>query len=598
MKLAAWLRNRAMWVLMPGLAANALSLLLLGLWAAFTGRFVASSHAQLLFTFTAGLVLLLVVAVPVVSLTKLRTFRALAAGRVGLSVEARVRALGELRRIPTEYAKATSIAWVGGAVVVSAFALSSCDASWAGVARVLLGVLAVIPLVATLLSLLVTNRAREAFGRVAEDLPPSAVLAVESTENWTVRTRLIFLIATFTLAPLALVIDVAWEAVADAPQVLAALAPAARAAASSALMTALTLRLASLGFVALVIAALTTEAAGESIAAPLQALAEDGRRVSAGQLDRPRVIPADGEVWRVTGVFARLCERLAGLVDRVVDVGLQVRTASESLQQTSQRSEASATEQAASLNETSATTEELARSARQIAQNASAVQDLARATLEAAEQGQHDAQAFDAAVERMKQDNRSIAGAVERLQRRVQQIGRIVELINTVADRSDLLALSAELEGSKGGEVGRGFALVGGEMRRLAENVLESTAEVDELISEIREATVRTADATAEGSRLTEHGMALAGDVTASLLEVARLAGDTATRARTITLSTQQQQSGTDQLAEAMTEILRVTRGELDATHRSAEANQQLVALANSLQGVVQRFLGQRGGRS
>ena len=75
--------------------------------------------------------------------------------------------------------------------------------------------------------------------------------------------------------------------------------------------------------------------------------------------------------------------------------------------------------------------------------------------------------------------------------KRVQQIGKIVEFINGVADKSDLLALNAELEGTKAGEVGRGFSLVAAEMRRLAENVLESTKEIEGLIEEIREATQR-----------------------------------------------------------------------------------------------------------
>ncbi|MFP2902888.1 methyl-accepting chemotaxis protein, partial [Corallococcus sp. 4LFB] len=68
-------------------------------------------------------------------------------------------------------------------------------------------------------------------------------------------------------------------------------------------------------------------------------------------------------------------------------------------------------------------------------------------------------------MSRMRQDNQAIGSAVARLNKRVQQIGKIVEFINGVADKSDLLALNAELEGTKAGEVGRGFSLVAAEMR-------------------------------------------------------------------------------------------------------------------------------------
>ena len=135
-------------------------------------------------------------------------------------------------------------------------------------------------------------------------------------------------------------------------------------------------------------------------------------------------------------------------------------------------------------------------------------------------------------------------------------------------------------------------------MRRLAENVLESTAEVEELIAEIRDATVRTADATERGSTLTQRGTALADDVTTSLSRVAQLALETSNQVRTITLATQQQQTATDQLAEAMADILTGTQAELATTQRLAEVNERLLGLSSSLQGVVGRFTGAKGARS
>jgi methyl-accepting chemotaxis protein len=438
----------------------------------------------------------------------------------------------------------------------------------------------------------------EASDLLAEGLPPHDVIAAAPGIDWSIRGRTVGFTLLLTVLPVVLLGEVAWTALERAPLLLAAAPPDARQALADALLGALAWRLAGLGFLALLFAVVAAGWAAEAIARPMQRLAHEARRVAEGELDRARVIAADGEVGRVTGVFAQLQERLSGLVTKVLEAGAQVQLTTAALDSSSQATDASSSEQAAALNETSATTEELARSARQIAASASAVEELAQRTLEAANAGHDDAAAFQAAVDRMRQDNKSIAGAVERLQRRVQQIGRIVELINAVADRSDLLALSAELEGTRAGDVGRGFSLVGAEMRRLAENVLESTAEVEELIAEIRDATVRTALATERGSTLTERGTSLADDVTASLMQVAELAQQTAEQVRTITLSTQQQQSGTDQLAEAMGEILAGTQAEVASTHRLTEVNKRLVLLSSSLQQAVDRFSRGRGGRS
>jgi methyl-accepting chemotaxis protein len=183
----------------------------------------------------------------------------------------------------------------------------------------------------------------------------------------------------------------------------------------------------------------------------------------------------------------------------------------------------------------------------------------------------------------MRDDNRAISEAVQRLNARVQQIGKIVEFITGVADRSDLLALSAELEGTKAGDLGRGFTLVAAEMRRLAENVIESTKEIEELIDEIRLATDRTVDATERGLEQTLSGTALATQVAGVLDQVVQLAERTSEEVRAISLATQQQQSGTDQLAEAMADILGITQQSLAATKQLSQANSQLVGLAGTL---------------
>ncbi len=597
MTLDAWLRNKVGWLLAPLFLGNGLAVAVAGPWAV-SAQSLPQSALQIFLLLLVGTALAVQLSLSGAALARLRTFRGLVSGRLPVTREHRLAALGELRQLPSRMTGLSLTGWLGGGALLGVGMVTLGGASWDTAARLLVAGALFGSLGTVLSSLLLTARAHEASDHLSEGLAPHDVIAAAPGADWSVRSRTVALTVLLTVVPVLLLADVAWLALGRAPTELALVAPGLRQAAADALFSSLALRLAGLGLLSVAFAVITAAAAAQTIAGPLQRLAAEARRVASGDLEAPRVIAADGEVWRVTAVFGQLHERLAGLVHKVLEAGTHVRTATDSLQRTSVRSEATAAEQGAALNQTSATTEELARSARQIAGSAGAVHELARRTLEAAQEGQHDAAAFQAAVDRMKQDNRSIAGAVDRLQRRVQQIGRIVELINAVADRSDLLALSAELEGTRAGEVGRGFALVGAEMRRLAENVLESTAEVEELIAEIRDATVRTAEATERGSHLTERGTALADEVTSSLLRVTELAEETSNQVRTITLATQQQQSGSDQLAEAMGEILAGTQAELDTTGRLAEVNLRLVGLSSSLQTAVGRFTGARGAGS
>ncbi|MDY7230547.1 methyl-accepting chemotaxis protein [Hyalangium rubrum] len=337
--------------------------------------------------------------------------------------------------------------------------------------------------------------------------------------------------------------------------------------------------------------ALTTAYLGSTLVGrPMRQLADEARRIADGDLATPRLITAEDESWAVSAAFAMMRAHLADVLSQLQRAGAQISATTEEILATSGRYEAGAAEQASSLDETSATTEELARSARQIAENAGSVAEIAQRTLAAAQAGQGSAEAFLSSMSRMRNDNQAIAGAVTRLNKRVQQIGKIVEFINGVADKSDLLALNAELEGTKAGEVGRGFSLVAAEMRRLAENVLESTKEIEGLIEEVREASRAAVAATGGGVRATETGTSLAQQVSESLKQIVDLAGQTSDAVRSISLATQQQQTGTDQLADTMADILRITQQSLNATKQVSTANGDLLVLALDLRNVVERF--------
>jgi methyl-accepting chemotaxis protein len=341
------------------------------------------------------------------------------------------------------------------------------------------------------------------------------------------------------------------------------------------------------------LAILAASLMGRNLAAPMRRIAAQADRMSKGLLTEVHMVAAEGESVDLASAFSRVQAHLKQVLNQLGDAGDSITATTDQLLTTSTHYEAGATDQATSLNETSSTTEELAQSARHISANSAEVSALAEKTLEAALNGQRSAEAFVTSVERMRHDNTSIHDAVTRLQKRVQQIGRIVEFITSVADRSDLLALSAELEGTKGGDVGRGFTLVAAEMRRLAENVIESTNEIEELIAEIREATLATVAATTSGSDQVTHGTRMASEVNSSLKTVVSLASTTSDAARSISLATQQQQSSTDQLAETMSDILGITQQSLAATKQVALANQELLNLSGELKSMVQRLEGE-----
>ena len=447
------------------------------------------------------------------------------------------------------------------------------------------------PLGSMLAYLLVTLRARDLVEELAaQGLTPHEVISALPPRRSQIRVRLVAFTAVLVIIPAVLTADTAATLSQHAfDKVASVKAPLQRDVAAVERRDAV-LVVGVLGGLVLSLAMVATFIMGTALSRPMRRIAHQATRIAAGDLGKVGLIPAEDEVWAVSAAFTTMQVHLTEVLSKLKGAGLRIGATTEQIIATSGRYEAGAAAQAGALNQTSATTEELARSARQIAENGSSVAAIAQTTLDAAQSGQESAEAFAGSVERICHDNQAISDAVLKLSKRVQQIGKIVSFINGVADRSDLLALSAELEGTKAGDVGRGFSLVAGEMRRLAENILESTREIEELIEEIRDATRGVAAATEEGVKATQVGAGLAGQVSEALGAIVGLAGQTSDAVRAISLSTQQQQSGTDQLAEAMGDILRVTQQSLQTTKQVGAANAGLSTLAKDLQGVVERF--------
>jgi methyl-accepting chemotaxis protein len=588
MTLEAWLRGKATWIMLGALAANGLGLVLVIAALSMVLEAQAMPLEELALEGTAiGTVSL--AALLTWALRRAVTLRSLAAQRTDADDARRLLALGELRPLGARVLRGTLVVWAVAPLATALAWWTTSQDSWRGPAQVALAGVLVGPLVAICAAMLATVRAHEVMTRLAVGLSVAAVIGADEPRTASTRSRIVIFTVLFVVLPSALLIDVGVVSIDRLLAQLVEALPGSRQALAASGARWLLGQFAILIFAVAVLAVVTARAATAVLARPLAELTLHVRRVAAGRL-APQVIAADGEVWLVTRVFAQLEERLTGLVKHLRRAGGSVARATSTLSDTSRRYESTAADQAAAVNQTSATTAQLALNARQVAASAASVQELARQTLAAAEQGRGDAETFQTAVERMHLDNAAIATAVERLEKRVLQIGRIIELINAVAERSDLLALSAELEGTRAGEVGRGFSLVGAEMRRLAENVLESTAEIDGLIAEIREATARTSIATARGSTLTSSSTALAEQVTRALSAVAELARQTSSQGRAISLATQQQESGTTQLSAAMGELHESTRDRLSLTHDVTLANQHLLTLAARLDEAVRRF--------
>lgn len=223
----------------------------------------------------------------------------------------------------------------------------------------------------------------------------------------------------------------------------------------------------------------------------------------------------------------------AGITKPLLAASQDLMTVSTELLGAAREQESSVAQEAAAIDETRRAMETLMATAQQIAESSSAV--LGRA-------------------ERALEGNREIAQRIRELNTNAEGVAEILASIMQVADRTDLLALNAALEGTRAGEAGKGFTLVAAEMRSLAENVMESVANIRKLLKEVRDASQLAVEASKGGTTLSEH---------------------TTESAREIALITQQQRKATtqvDQAMEEMTQLLHHTIASIKQATSSAES--------------------------
>jgi methyl-accepting chemotaxis protein len=291
----------------------------------------------------------------------------------------------------------------------------------------------------------------------------------------------------------------------------------------------------------------------------------------------------------IAGV-GQVMETLKKFVTEIREAALQLSTSSAEVLAAATQNESSTSQQASAIHETTATMEELKGASHQIAENAQMVAGIAEQTLAATKQGEGSIRAFMDSMERVKKNAVEVDDAISKLSRRVERIGTVVEVIDEIADRSDLLALNAALEGAKAGEAGRGFSIVAAEMRRLAENVMESTKEIKNLITEIREATHAAKEASDGNKRMAAEGEKLGGAAITSVGGILHGIQETSDAARVIHLATQQQRTATEQVVQSMSEIEEVTRQAQTGSRQATGAAAELTKLAERLAELVKRF--------
>jgi methyl-accepting chemotaxis protein len=280
---------------------------------------------------------------------------------------------------------------------------------------------------------------------------------------------------------------------------------------------------------------------------------------------------------------------LSRLISRQVGSAIQhVQGSSTELRAAATQQAGGAKEQSGAMTEIATTISELLATSRQIAESAKRVAAIAEKTASAGRSGEGSMQSALESVTGIKRQVDLVVAHMLDLGKRSQQIGGVLEIINELAEQTNILAINATIEAAGASEGGRRFAVVADEIRKLADRVSGSTREIRGLIDEIRAAVHTTVMATEGGSKAVDAGMREFKVVAASFKEIVELVGTTTDAAREIELSTKQQASAVEQVNTAIGEVAQSTRETETSSTQMLQTASQLSGLATDLMRLVQ----------
>jgi methyl-accepting chemotaxis protein len=328
----------------------------------------------------------------------------------------------------------------------------------------------------------------------------------------------------------------------------------------------------------------------DAVITPIKEGVEILEIISQGDLTVRVTSDYQGDHKLIKESINKVADSLSTAMSDVSDAVQAAASASGQISSSTEEMAAGASEQTQQATEVAGAVEEMTKTILENTRNASyAAESAKEAGNKAIEGGKVVSETIEG-MNRIAEVVKKSALTVHELGKSSDQIGQIVQVIDDIADQTNLLALNAAIEAARAGEQGRGFAVVADEVRKLAERTTKATKEIAAMIKQIQKDTTGAVASMEEGTKEVEFGKEKADLAGESLNEIINETNKVVDIVTQVAAASEEQSSAVEEISKSVEAISAVTQQSASGTQQIARAAEDLNRLTLNLENLVSKF--------